>query len=83
VTFGGAFAQYGPSNIPRLSYPIIAPFWADVDSSATSSAVVTFGQDVVNGHRAFGVDWFGVDYYDTTAPGHAVPLPEMFAFLAA
>jgi RHS repeat-associated protein len=70
VTFGGPFAQYGPANITRQSHPIIAPFWADVDSTAAGGGVVTFGQDVINGHKAFGVDWFGVDYYDTSAPGH-------------
>ncbi len=27
--------------------------------------IVTFGNDTVNGHNAFGVDWFNVGYFDT------------------
>ena len=40
---------------------IIAPFFADVDTR--SGNLVTFGNDVVDGHPAFGVNWIGVGYY--------------------
>ncbi|HEX5273053.1 MAG TPA: nidogen-like domain-containing protein [Gemmataceae bacterium] len=49
--------------------PIIAPFWADVDTSK-GGGVVTYGTDTLNGHKVFGVDWTNVDYFDATLPSH-------------
>jgi hypothetical protein len=40
--------------------PIIAPFWADVDTRGAGSAQVTYGQTTFQGRPAFCVNWDGV-----------------------
>ncbi len=52
-----------------LGEPIIAPFFADVDTTQNSNPV-TYGQDTFCGAKVFGVDWFHVNYFDTTDPAH-------------
>jgi hypothetical protein len=43
---------------------IIAPFFADVYTSTWPiSGLVTYGADTVNGHAAFGINYFRVNYY--------------------
>ncbi len=66
VTFGEALSEFTPSglNTNNGGIPIIAPFWADVDTRGLGSGVATFGNDTVNGHAAFGVDYENVGYYD-------------------
>jgi hypothetical protein len=43
--------------------PIIAPFFADVDTRATGGGSVDYGIGTVDGHNAFGVTWNAVGYY--------------------
>jgi hypothetical protein len=75
VTFGSALSEFTPTGLNGNNggIPIIAPFWADVDTSAAvpgnqdpgspPSGVVTFGVDTVNGHQAFGVSYENVGYF--------------------
>ena len=70
MTFGsintiGDSAAWVPSSLRALNTPMIAPFYADVDT--TRSAGVTYGSDTVNGRRAFGVNYIGVGYFDAKA----------------
>ena len=69
VTFGSFLELYTPKSIVEEAasdqLDIIAPFWADVDTRAAGSGVVTYGTNTVNGHAAFGVTWPYVGYYDT------------------
>ena len=77
VTFGDAFSEFTPTglNSDNGGIPIIAAYWADVDTTGAfsgsfeaptiPSAVVTYGVDTVNGHPAFGVDYENVGYYGT------------------
>src|ERR1700722_16556806 len=77
VTFGDAFSEFTPTglNSDNGGIPIIAAYWADVDTTGAfsgsleaptlPSAVVTYGVDTVNGHPAFGVDYENVGYYQT------------------
>jgi hypothetical protein len=60
VTFDAQLADYLPYPIVSTIHPMIAPFFADVDTRV--GQVVTYGQDMVNGHPAFGVDWVDVGY---------------------
>jgi hypothetical protein len=71
VTFGQPLAQFTPNglNSSNGGIPIIAPFFANVDTRGTSSQV-TYGTGVLCGHRVFGVDWVHVNYFDATAKGH-------------
>jgi hypothetical protein len=65
VTFGGPLGEFTPTglNTNNGGIPIIAPYWADVDTRGIGSAVVTYGVDTVNGHLAFGVNYENVGYY--------------------
>src|SRR5579859_6617642 len=63
VSFGQSLSQFTPQAIGSLGVPIIAPFWADVDTRNESSAVTTWGQTEYQGHKAFCVLWDGVGYF--------------------
>ncbi|MGQ0608035.1 MAG: nidogen-like domain-containing protein [Chloroflexota bacterium] len=65
VTFTAPLGQFTPEPIVGVGIPIIAPFWADVDTRAEASAIVTFGQTVVGDRDAFCVAWDGVGYFNT------------------
>jgi len=62
ITFDAPLAEFTPFGLVGTSRQIIAPFFADVDTR--SGDVVTFGNDVVDGHPAFGVNWINVGYFD-------------------
>ncbi len=65
VTFDNSNSTYSPSPISAIRNVIIAPFWADVDTRGTGSGLVRYGQDLVNGRKAFGVNWVDVGYYSS------------------
>ena len=69
ITFNGSLGTYTPSALTSFGSPIIAPFWADVDTAVAGSGLVTYGTGTVDGHTAFGVNWPGVDCYATTGGG--------------
>jgi len=63
VTFGGPLGTYTPFNIEATTPPMIAPFFADVDTRGAGSGLVTYGTTTFEGHVAFCVDWLNVGYY--------------------
>src|SRR5581483_4164540 len=63
VTFDSPLSEYTPYDLTNSESKIIAPFFADVDTRVGN--LVSFGNDTVDGHNAFGVDWFNVGYFDT------------------
>ncbi len=67
LTFTGPLSTYTPSSLSSIGEPIIAPYWADVDTAVNGSAPVTYGSvpgsPDFNGQQAFGVEWNGVAYY--------------------
>lgn len=63
ITFSGPLVEYTPTPIVGAGTPIIAPFWADVDTRAAGSAVVTYGQTVVGDRLALCIAWDGVGYF--------------------
>ena len=65
VTFADPLPDFTPEGLTGSSLPIIAPFWADVDTRGTASSLVTYGRDTVNGRAAFGVNWVNVGYFNT------------------
>jgi hypothetical protein len=67
ITFDSALATFTPFGLAKTEREIIAPFFADVDTRNELSKVVTYGQDTVNGHAAFGVNWVQVGYYASHA----------------
>jgi hypothetical protein len=67
LTFDSPLATFTPFGLLRTQREIIAPFFADVDTRSPGSRLVTFGQDLVNGHRAFGANYIQVGYYSFNA----------------
>jgi hypothetical protein len=63
VTFNGPLSTYTPFGLLATSTPIIAPFFADVDTRS-GGLPVTYGASTVNGRTAFGVNWVDVGYYN-------------------
>lgn len=64
ITFDYGQGAYTPEGLTgAVTQPIIAPFFADVDTRGTGSALTTWGTSTIDGHNAFGVDWNGVGYY--------------------
>lgn len=68
VTFDSSLSTYTPFDLTSTGQEIIAPFFADVDTSAAGDPV-TYGTGTFNGRPAFGVNWINVDYYDSD-PSH-------------
>jgi hypothetical protein len=63
LTFSNGQGTYTPTGLTG-SYrgqPIIAPFYADVDTSRTGT--VNYGTGTYNGFSAFGITWNGVGYF--------------------
>jgi hypothetical protein len=75
LTFGSSLSAYTPFPLSAAATPIIAPFFADVDTRLTNS--VTYGSGTVDGHAAFGVNWPGVGAYNQ----HTTPLNDFQAVL--
>ncbi len=67
VTFDGPLGQYVPFGLAGTNLPIIAAFFADVDTRPLGSDEVSYGTDTVEGRQAFGVDYFRVGYYSEMA----------------
>ena len=63
ITFDAAQNTYTPYDLTSTTREIIAVFFADVDTRGTGSGLVTYGNDIVGGHQAFGVNYFDVGYY--------------------
>jgi hypothetical protein len=61
VTFTGPLGTFTPFGLLSTSTPIIAPFFADVDTRAGN--VVHYGNDTLGGRNTFGVEWPAVGYY--------------------
>ena len=66
VTFNSPLSTYTPFDLTSTGRQIIAPFFADVDTSNHGSPV-TYGYGSFNGMAAFGVNWIDVDYYQSSS----------------
>lgn len=63
VTFTNPLSTFTPFGLLTSSIPIIAPFFADVDTRGVGSGLVQYGQDTLGGRNAFGVNWINVGYF--------------------
>lgn len=64
ITFINPLSTFTPSAISNGSFgPIIAPFFADVDTRASGSSPVTYGSSTLGGHNVFGVNYINVGVY--------------------
>ena len=64
TTFTGPLAAYTPFGITGVSTPMLAPFFADVDTRHHQSGVVQYGQSAIDGYNVFGVNWIDVGFYN-------------------
>ncbi|NND73647.1 MAG: hypothetical protein HKN44_01450 [Ilumatobacter sp.] len=69
ITFDQPLSAYTPTALSNIDTPIIAPFWADVDTRNSASEPVRFGwgTTVYDGQPAFCVNWYDVGYYSSAA----------------
>ncbi len=67
LTFDAALATFTPFGLERTQREIIAAFFADVDTRNAASRLVTYGEDTVDGRKAFGVNYIDVGYFNTHA----------------
>jgi hypothetical protein len=63
VTFNSPLSTYTPFGITGGSTPMLAPFFADVDTSVGTT--VKYGAATLGGHNVFGVNWIDVGYYSS------------------
>lgn len=64
LTFSYALSAYTPDGLATgVGQPIIAPFFADVDTNPGGSPIM-YGNATVNGFPAFVVNYVNVAYYD-------------------
>ena len=67
VTINGPKGEYTPYDFTIGGEPIIAPFFADVDTTGDGSGEVTYGTTTFDGHDAFCVNWVNVGYFGSHA----------------
>jgi Nidogen-like/HYR domain len=69
ITFNAALSSFTPFTINSVTPPIIAPFFADVDTRNTASGIVQFSDTPIlfDGRQAFCVSWPGVGYFSSRA----------------
>jgi hypothetical protein len=63
ITFDESLSTFTPFGLVRTQREIIAPFFADVDTRSPLSSLVYYGEDTIDGRKAFGVNYFTVGYF--------------------
>ncbi|MGQ0800859.1 MAG: nidogen-like domain-containing protein, partial [Pseudomarimonas sp.] len=66
VTFGAALSAFTPFPLLATDQLIVAPFFADVDTSVAGDPV-TYGVGTFEGRPAFGANWINVDYFPSSS----------------
>ena len=65
VTFDASQSTFTPYDLTSTTREIVAAFFGDVDTRGTGSSLVTYGNDTIDGHQAFGVNYFDVGYFSS------------------
>lgn len=66
ITFDSSMGTYTPAAISTGSFgPIIAPFFADVDTRAAGSGLVSYGSANLGGFNVFGVNYIHVGVFNS------------------
>ncbi|MGH9195121.1 MAG: nidogen-like domain-containing protein, partial [Acidimicrobiia bacterium] len=61
VSFGSGFATFTSTGFPVAGFPMVAPFWADVDTREAQSGIVYYRVDA----NRLIVTWDHVGYFST------------------
>ncbi len=64
ITFNSPMGTYTPFSITSNVPPIIAPFFADVDTRPSASRLVSYGTTTYGDRPAFCVNWVNVGYFN-------------------
>jgi uncharacterized protein (TIGR03437 family) len=65
LTFSDSLSDFTPNGLAQgVGIPIIAPFFADVDTTGTGSGVVQYGNATINGFNTFVANYINVGYFD-------------------
>lgn len=64
VTFDSALSTFTPFGLAGTNRVIIAPFFADVDTRAAGSNLVTYGSGLLGGRNALAVNYDHVGVFD-------------------
>ncbi|WP_145370471.1 nidogen-like domain-containing protein [Maioricimonas rarisocia] len=72
ITFNAPLGTFTPFDLLSTATPIIAPFFADVDTGAHGMPV-TYDTGTIAGRPAFVVNWIDVDYFNSS-PAHGTQL---------
>jgi hypothetical protein len=71
LTFTGALSTFTPSGLGGVATPIIAPYFADVDTRGAGSGLVTYGSGSItlsgNTYSAFAAEYPMVGYFGSHA----------------
>lgn len=69
LTFNGGMSTYTPYGLGSgyAGQPIIAPFFADVDTRGIGSGLTSYGTGTYAGRTAFGATWPTVGYFGAHA----------------
>jgi len=65
ITFTGNLPEFTPFPLTTTNIPIIAPFFADVDTRGVGSGLVQYGNAMLDGRSALCVNWVNVGYYSS------------------
>ena len=80
ISFGSPVATFDPAGFPQ-SVPMIAPFWADVDTRLAGGLVeLVHGTNPFNGNPFVQVNWVNVGYFDRTNPANVPNLSKRNSF---
>ena len=64
ITFNNPLGTFTPAAISSGGFgPIIAPFFADVDTRAAGSSLVSYGSNTLGGRNVFGVNYINVGVF--------------------
>jgi len=68
ITFNSGQGTFTPSGLGAgySGQPIIAPFFADVDTRGAGSGLTSYGAGTYAGHSAFGATWPLVGYFPSS-----------------
>ena len=67
ITFTAPLGTFTPFALTTTNTPIIAPFFADVDTRGMGSGLVQYGNTTLDSRTAFCANWVNVGYYSSHA----------------
>jgi hypothetical protein len=64
LTFNSSMSTFTPFGISTSAIPLLAPFFADVDTRGAGSGLVSYGSTQIDGRNALVINWDDVGYFN-------------------